>query len=72
LLRRAAFLPENNDGGPWAVFSGSRYRQPHFSIDTISPLRQRMIDLNPHTQRIQIGSYKRFAAHLKRSPHTAS
>ena len=41
--------------------------------DTVSPLRQRMIEdmaartLNPHTQRSHIYSCKRFAAWLKRS-----
>ena len=46
--------------------------------DTVSPLRQRMIEdmaarkLNPHTQRSQISSCKRFAAWLKRSPDTAT
>jgi len=48
------------------------------STDAISPLRQRMIEdmsarkLNPHTQRSHIGSCKRFAAYLKRSPDTAT
>ena len=42
--------------------------------NTVSPLRQRMIEdmaarkLNPHTQRSHIHSCKRFAAWLKRSP----
>jgi site-specific recombinase XerD len=46
--------------------------------NTISPLRQRMIEdmaarkLNPHTQRSHIYSCKRFAAWLKRSPDTAT
>ena len=46
--------------------------------DTVSPLRQRMIEdmaarkLNPHTQRSHIYSCKRFAAWLKRSPDTAT
>ena len=46
--------------------------------NTISPLRQRMIEdmaarkLNPHTQRSHISSCKRFAAWLKRSPDTAT
>jgi hypothetical protein len=46
--------------------------------DTVSPLRQRMIEdmaackLNPHTQRSHISSCKRFAAWLKRSPETAT
>ena len=48
------------------------------TTDTISPLRQRMIeDLNARklcagTQRGHIGSCKRFAAFLKRSPDTAT
>src|SRR5260370_2697476 len=48
------------------------------STDVISPLRRRMIEdmsarkLNPHTQRSHIGSCKRFAAYLKRSPDTAT
>src|ERR1700730_2155621 len=48
------------------------------SADSISPLRQRMIEdmsarkLNPHTQRSYISSCKRFAAYLKRSPDTAT
>jgi integrase/recombinase XerD len=48
------------------------------TTDTISPLRQRMIEdmaarkLNPHTQRSHIQSCKRFAAWLKRSPDTAT
>ena len=47
-------------------------------IDTVSPLRQRMIEdmaarkLNPHTQRSHIYSCKRFAAWLRRSPDTAT
>jgi hypothetical protein len=46
--------------------------------DTVSPLRQRMIEdmaarkLNPNTQRGHIYSCKRFAAWLKRSPDTAT
>ena len=46
--------------------------------NTISPLRQRMIEdmaarkLTPHTQRSHIYSCKRFAAWLKRSPDTAT
>ena len=46
--------------------------------NTVSPLRQRMIEdmaarkLNPHTQRSHISSCKRFAAWLKRSPDTAT
>lgn len=46
--------------------------------DTVSPLRQRMIEdmtarkLDPHTQRSHIYSCKRFAAWLKRSPETAT
>ena len=48
------------------------------STDTISPLRQRMIDdmnarkLGAHSQRSHISSCKRFAAFLKRSPDTAT
>jgi integrase/recombinase XerD len=48
------------------------------SADSISPLRQRMIEamsarkLNPHTQRSHISNWKRFAAYLKRSPDTAA
>jgi integrase/recombinase XerD len=42
----------------------------------VSPLRQRMIEdmaaRNPHTQRVNIQSCKRFAARLKRSPDTAT
>src|SRR5215204_5120271 len=46
--------------------------------DTISPLRQRMIEdmnarkLGAHSQRSHIYSCKRFAAFLKRSPDTAT
>ena len=46
--------------------------------DTVSPLRQRMIEdmaarkLNPNTQHSHISSCKRFAAWLKRSPDTAT
>jgi integrase/recombinase XerD len=46
--------------------------------NTVSPLRQRMIEdmaarkLNPHTQRSHIQSCRRFAAWLKRSPDTAT
>jgi hypothetical protein len=46
--------------------------------NTVSPLRQRMIEdmagrkLNPRTQRGHIYSCKRFAAWLKRSPDTAT
>ena len=47
------------------------------STDTVSPLRQRMIeDMNArkpvHSQRSHIYSCKRFAAFLKRSPDTAT
>src|SRR5258707_3684106 len=48
------------------------------STDVISPLRRRMIEdmsarkLNPNTKRSHIGSCKRFAAYLKRSPDTAT
>jgi integrase/recombinase XerD len=48
------------------------------SMETISPLRQRMIEdmngrkLGKHTQRGHISSCKRFAAFLKRSPDTAT
>jgi integrase/recombinase XerD len=48
------------------------------TIDTISPLRQRMIgDMNARklcsgTQRSHVYSCKRFAAFLKRSPDTAT
>ena len=48
------------------------------TTDTISPLRQRMIEdmnsrkLGVHTQRGHIYSCKRFAAFLKRSPDTAT
>ena len=48
------------------------------STDTVSPLRQRMIEdmnarkLGAHSQRSHIYSCKRFAAFLKRSPDTAT
>ena len=48
------------------------------STETISPLRQRMIEdmkarqLGPHSQRSHIHSCKRFAAFLQRSPDTAT
>jgi integrase/recombinase XerD len=48
------------------------------STETVSPLRQRMIEdmnarkLGPHSQRSYIDSCKRFAAFLKRSPETAT
>ena len=48
------------------------------TADTISPLRQRMIEdmnarkLSPGTQRGHIRACKRFAAFLKRSPDTAA
>src|ERR1700684_2274942 len=48
------------------------------STDTVSPLRQRMIEdmtsrqLGAHTRRSHIYSCKRFAAFLKRSPDTAT
>ena len=51
---------------------------PMSETNTVSPLRQRMIEdmaarkLNPHTQRGHIYSCKRFAAWLKRSPDTAT
>src|SRR5258708_31342366 len=51
---------------------------PMSETNTVSPLRQRMIEdmaarkLNPHTQRSHIYSCKRFAAWLKRSPDTAT
>src|SRR6267378_3880187 len=51
---------------------------PMSETNTVSPLRQRMIEdmaarkLNPNTQRSHIQSCKRFAAWLKRSPDTAT
>src|SRR5215831_12138603 len=48
------------------------------TTNTISPLRQRMIEdmrarnLGPHSQRSHIHSCRRFAAFLKRSPDTAT
>ena len=51
---------------------------PMSDTNTVSPLRQRMIEdmaarkLNPHTQRGHVYSCKRFAAWLKRSPDTAT
>ncbi len=48
------------------------------STDTVSPLRQRMIEdmnarkLGTHTQGSHISSCKRFAGFLKRSPDTAT
>ena len=48
------------------------------STDTVSPLRQRMMDdmnarkLGAHSQRSHISSCKRFAAFLKRSPDTVT
>src|SRR3954449_11289956 len=51
---------------------------PMSETNTVSPLRQRMIEdmaarkLNPHTQRSHIYNWKRFAAWLKRSPDTAT
>ena len=48
------------------------------STDTVSPLRQRMIEdmnarkLGAHSQKSHIDSCKRFAAFLKRSPETAT
>src|SRR5437899_267895 len=51
---------------------------PMSETNTVSPLRQRMMEdmaarkLNPHTQRSHIYSCKRFAAWLKRSPDTAT
>src|SRR5438105_11947530 len=48
------------------------------TTDTVSPLRQRMIEdmnsrkLGAHTQRSHISSCKRFAAFLKRPPDTAT
>src|SRR6058998_1127426 len=48
------------------------------STDTVSPLRQRMIEdmnarkLGAHSQRSHISSCKRFAAFLKRSPDAAT
>jgi integrase/recombinase XerD len=55
-----------------------RTELPMSETNTVSPLRQRMIEdmaarkLNPHTQRSHIYSCKRFAAWLKRSPDTAT
>ena len=55
-----------------------RMELPMSETNTVSPLRQRMIEdmaarkLNPHTQRSHIHSCKRFAAWLKRSPDTAT
>jgi integrase/recombinase XerD len=54
-----------------------RMELPMSETNTVSPLRQRMIEdmaarkLNPHTQRSHISSCRRFAAWLKRSPDTA-
>src|ERR1700757_2905290 len=51
---------------------------PMSETNTVSPLRQRMIEdmaarkLTPHSQRSHISSCKRFAAFLKRSPDTAT
>ena len=48
------------------------------STDTVSPLRQRMIEdmnarkLGAHSQRSHISSCKRFAAFLKRPPDTTT
>ena len=48
------------------------------STNTVSPLRQRMIEdmnarkLGAHSQRSHIASCKRLAAFLKRSPETAT
>jgi integrase/recombinase XerD len=48
------------------------------TTDTVSPLRQRMIEdmtsrqLGPHSQRSHVYSCKRFASFLKRSPDTAT
>jgi hypothetical protein len=48
------------------------------TTEAITPLRQRMIEdmnarkLGAHSQRSHIYSCKRFAAFLKRSPHTAT
>ena len=55
-----------------------RMELPMSGTNTISPLRQRMLEdmaarkLNPHTQRSHVYSCKRFAAWLKRSPDTAT
>src|SRR5437870_12852183 len=55
-----------------------RTELPMSETNTVSPLRQRMIEdmaarkLNPHTQRGPIYSCKRLAAWLKRSPDTAT
>src|ERR1700692_1550289 len=55
-----------------------RMELPMSETNTVSPLRQRMIEdmaarkLNPNTQRSHIQSCKRFAAWLKRSPDTAT
>src|SRR4029077_3691850 len=51
---------------------------PMSETNSVSPLRQRMIEdmaarkLNPHTQRSHVYSCKRFAAWLERSPDTAT
>ena len=55
-----------------------RKELPMSETNTVSPLRQRMIEdmaarkLNPHAQGSHISSCKRFAAWLKRSPDTAT
>src|SRR5882757_2027178 len=55
-----------------------RTELPMSETNTVSPLRQRMIEdmaarkLNPHTRRSHVYSCKRFAAWLKRSPDTAT
>jgi Phage integrase, N-terminal SAM-like domain len=55
-----------------------RMKLPTSETNTVSPLRQRMIEdmaarkLNPNTQRGHIYSCKRIAAWLKRSPDTAT
>jgi len=54
------------------------HNKPTIGVNTISPLRQRMLEdmaarkPNPHTQRSHVYSCKRFAAWLKRSPDTAT
>lgn len=48
------------------------------SIHAISPLRQRMVDdmrmrkLEPRTQEAHVRAVRKLAAHLKRSPDTAT
>src|SRR5208337_175380 len=73
MARRATLSSESR-----VVQPQLRKERPMSETNTVSPLRQRMMEdmaarkLDPHTQRSHIYSCKRFTTWLKRSPDTAT